>query len=101
MRTGLKQASVPFTLRSESRRGRPVGVPPRACYPTDYGGGMPTAKEAVRKLLDELPEEASYEDIQYYIYVREKIEKGLRDVRDGRVLTEEEFEQRAAKWFAD
>jgi len=61
---------------------------------------MPTAKEAVRKLLDELPEEASYEDIQYYIYVREKIERGLQDVRDGRVLTEEEFEQRAAKWFA-
>jgi predicted transcriptional regulator len=62
---------------------------------------MPTAKEEVRKLLDELPEEASYEDIQYHIYVREKVEKGLRDVREGRVLTEEEFEQRAAKWFAN
>jgi predicted transcriptional regulator len=63
--------------------------------------GMPTAKEEVRKLLDELPPEASYEDIQYHIYVREKIERGLQDVREGRVLTEEEFEQRAAKWFAD
>ena len=40
-------------------------------------------------------------DIQYHIYVREKVEKGLQDIRDGRVLTEEEFEQRAAKWFAD
>ncbi len=62
---------------------------------------MPTAKEEVRKLLDELPEEASFEDIQYHIYVREKIEKGLRDVREGRVVSEEEFEQRTSKWFAD
>jgi hypothetical protein len=36
---------------------------------------MPTAKEEVRKLLDELPEEASYEDIQYHIYVRERSRK--------------------------
>ena len=62
---------------------------------------MPTAKEEVRKLLDALPEEASYEDIQYHIYVREKVEKGLLDARDGRVVTEEELDQRAAKWFAD
>ncbi len=62
---------------------------------------MPTPKEEVRKLLDALPEEASYEDIQYHIYVREKVEKGLLDARDGRVVTEEELDQRAAKWFAD
>jgi hypothetical protein len=60
---------------------------------------MPTAKEEVRKLLDELPEEASYEDIQYHIYVREKVEKGLRDARDGRVVTEEELEERTIRWF--
>ncbi len=61
---------------------------------------MATAKEEVRRLLDDLPEEASYEDIQYHIYVREKVDHGLRDVAEGRVLSEGEFEQRAAKWFA-
>lgn len=60
---------------------------------------MATAKEEVRKLLDGLPDEASYEDIQYHIYVREKIKRGLKDVEEGRVLTEEEFERRASKWF--
>ncbi len=60
---------------------------------------MSTAKEEVRKLLDGLPDDSSYEDIQYHIYVREKVERGLKDVEEGRVLTEEEFEHRASKWF--
>jgi len=41
---------------------------------------MQTAKETVRRLLDDLPDNASLEDIQYNIYVRETIERGLRDV---------------------
>ncbi|MFB3924081.1 MAG: hypothetical protein ACE145_20350 [Terriglobia bacterium] len=60
---------------------------------------MGTAKDEVRKLLDQLPEDSSYEDIQYHIYVREKIQKGLEDVEAGRTLTHEEVEQRMARWL--
>src|SRR2546423_14881853 len=59
----------------------------------------PNAKETVRKLLDDLPEDTSLEDIQYHIYVREKIERGLQDVQDGRVLEQDEVERRMAKWL--
>jgi len=59
---------------------------------------MPTAKEAVLKMLDRLPDESSFEDIQYHIYVREKIEHGLQDVKEGRVLSQEEVEHRMARW---
>jgi predicted transcriptional regulator len=55
---------------------------------------MNTAKEQVRKMLDQLPDDASFEDIQYHIYVREKIEHGLKDIQEGRVLTQEEVEER-------
>ena len=58
---------------------------------------MNTAKEEVRKMLDQLPDDASFEDIQYHIYVQEKIERGLRDIQEGRVLTQEEIEERMAK----
>jgi hypothetical protein len=61
---------------------------------------MSTPKEEVRKLLENLPDDSSYEDIQYHIYVREKIERGLKDIKDGRVLSQEEVERRAAKWLA-
>jgi hypothetical protein len=60
---------------------------------------MRPAKEVVRELLDGLPEDASLEDIQYHIYVREKVERGLTDVRDGRVLDQAEIERRMAKWL--
>ena len=60
---------------------------------------MGTPKEEVRKLLDTLPEDSSLEDIQYHIYVREKIERGLRDVREGRTLSQEEVERRMSRWL--
>ena len=60
---------------------------------------MPTAKEDVREMLDRLPDEATYEDIQYHIYVREKVVKGMKDVAEGRVLSHEEVGQRMKKWL--
>ena len=60
---------------------------------------MSTAKATVRKLLDELPDDASLEDIQYHIYVREKIEHGIRDAEGGRVVSQDEAKRRMAKWL--
>ena len=60
---------------------------------------MKTAKEEVRKLLEQLPDTSSFEDIQYHIYVREKIEQGLQDMKKGRVLSQAEMERRMAKWL--
>jgi predicted transcriptional regulator len=60
---------------------------------------MSTAKEEVRKMLDQLPDDVSFEDIQYHIYVREKIERGLKDIQEGRVLSQEDVEERMSKWL--
>ena len=59
---------------------------------------MTTAKQEVREILEQLPEDASLEDIQYHIYVRQKIEKGLEAARQGRVISREEAERRMARW---
>ena len=60
---------------------------------------MKTAKEEVRELLEQLPEDTSLEDIQYHIYVCQKIESGLEDVEEGRVLSQEEVERRMSRWL--
>ena len=60
---------------------------------------MGTPKEEVRRLLDQLPDDTTFEDIQYHIYVREKIERGLKDVAEGRVVSLEEVERRMSKWI--
>ena len=60
---------------------------------------MSTVKEEVRRLLDQLPEDITMEDVQYHLYVRQKIERGLQDLNEGRVLSEAEVEQRMAQWL--
>ena len=57
------------------------------------------AKQRVEEILTSLPEDSSLEDIQYHIYVRQKIEQGLADADAGRVLSHAQVEQRLAKWL--
>jgi predicted transcriptional regulator len=46
-----------------------------------------------------MPEESTFEDIQYHLYVLECIERGEREIEDGRTLTHDEVENRLAKWL--
>lgn len=57
-----------------------------------------TAKEAIQQILDQSSQDASYEEIMYDIYLREKIERGLRDAADGNFVSEQELEMRLGKW---
>lgn len=54
---------------------------------------MIPAKEEVRRLLELLPDDVSLEDIQYHIYVRQKIDRGLEDIKADRTISEEELGQ--------
>jgi hypothetical protein len=47
-------------------------------------------KEEAKRLIDSLPSLESWEQLQYEIYVREAIEKGLEDSRAGRKRPVEE-----------
>ncbi|MCP4214100.1 MAG: hypothetical protein GY765_05550 [bacterium] len=41
-------------------------------------------KDAARELVESLPENATWDDIMYEIYVRQTIESGLKDSKEGR-----------------
>jgi hypothetical protein len=60
---------------------------------------MKTAKQEVRDILERLPDDASLEDIQYHIYVCQKVAKGESDVENGRTLSQAEVENRLARWL--
>jgi predicted transcriptional regulator len=59
----------------------------------------PTAKQRIRQLLDEMPDDVTYREIEYRIYVLRKIEQGMEDIRQGRLLEQEEVERRMEKWL--
>ncbi len=52
---------------------------------------MATPKQAARQLLDHLPDQASWDDIMYELYVKEKIETGLTDIKAGRTIPHEQL----------
>ncbi len=60
---------------------------------------MKSARKEVRKILDQIPDDASLEDIQYHIYICQKIERGLQDIDDGRVLSREQVEKQMSRWI--
>ena len=43
-------------------------------------------KEEARQLVDNLPEDATWEHLMYQIYVRQAIEAGLKDSEAGRTV---------------
>ncbi len=53
-----------------------------------------TAKEAARQIIEHLPEQATWDDIMYEFYVKQKIEAGLKASDEGRTVPHEEAKQR-------
>jgi hypothetical protein len=60
---------------------------------------MATTKEAIRKMLDTLPDDATWEDVQYSIYVRERVARGRLEAEQGKLTDEEEIEVRMKRWL--
>jgi predicted transcriptional regulator len=51
-------------------------------------------KDAAMEIVRDLPEDATWEDLQYSLYVREKIERGLADIEAGRVVSHEDIKRK-------
>ena len=57
-----------------------------------------TAKQDVELLLNKLPDNCSVEDIQYHLYVLDKVRHGLEDAKTNGTLSQED-ETRLSKWL--
>lgn len=55
---------------------------------------MQSMKQIVHDIADTLPDQATFDDAMHALYVRQKLEEGLRDLDDGRTFTQEEVEQK-------
>jgi hypothetical protein len=59
---------------------------------------MSVQEEAI-ELIRRLPAECTMEDIHYHLYVREKINRALSNLNDGKTLTQEEAERHMSEWL--
>ena len=53
----------------------------------------------MKALLDQLPDEATLEDIHYHLYVLEKIRRGENRAKTEGTLTQDDVEARLRKWI--
>jgi predicted transcriptional regulator len=58
-----------------------------------------TQKEAALKLIENLPDDASLEDIMYELYFRARVERGLREVEDEKTVSHDEVMRDIAQWL--
>ena len=59
---------------------------------------MSTAKEEVKALLDKLPDDYSLEDVQYHLYVVEKINRGIDRAEKEGTMRQDDVERKLGKW---
>ena len=56
-------------------------------------------KEKIKTTIDSLPNSFTIEDIIEELIVLDKIDQGLKDIKEGKVFTTEDAKQRLGKWL--
>ncbi len=61
---------------------------------------MSNPKAEARSMIEELPDDASLEDIQYHLYVLEKIKRGIGRAETEGAVSHEDAKARLGRWLA-
>lgn len=56
-------------------------------------------KGEVIKLIEELPDSATLDDILYKLYARARIEEGVKELDDGKGLSHDQAMEKMNKWI--
>lgn len=59
---------------------------------------MDSAKEQMTKIVQEQPDDSSYDEILRELVLARMIEQGLEDSRAGRTISDEEMQRRIRTW---
>jgi hypothetical protein len=62
---------------------------------------MSNAKQQVESLLSKLPETCSLEDIQYHLYVLDKVRHGLEDASQQGTISQDDVEKQLSQWLTE
>jgi len=57
------------------------------------------SKQAALRIIEDLPDDASVEDIIYALYFRQRVDRGLRESDEGRTIPHDEVERSVSEWL--
>jgi len=82
--------------------GKTSDTKKQICYNSDKKGATMTAvKQEAQKMIQNLPDNCTYEDIQYHLYVAKKIKNGIDRAKNGEVSSHQDAKKRMAKWLSN
>jgi hypothetical protein len=58
-----------------------------------------STKQAALKVIQRIPDDASLKDIMYELYFRQRVDRGLRELQEGKTLSHAEVKRGLAKWL--
>lgn len=59
---------------------------------------MQSIKAEVIDMIQSLPDNSTLDEISYHLYVRSKVERGLKAIDEGRFVSETVAEKRITEW---
>lgn len=59
---------------------------------------MSQVKDEILRLIRSLPDDCTLEEIRYHLDVRQKVERGLAAIDQGRTVSQAEAERRVEGW---
>lgn len=59
---------------------------------------MSSTKQTVIEILNNLPEDVEYDEIMAKIYFKQKVDKSLEQIEDGKVLSHEKAKERLSNF---
>ena len=59
------------------------------------------AKIQAKKMISNLPDNATFQDIQYHLFVAEKLNKARNQIKEGKIHSKEAVEKMLEKWIIE
>ena len=56
-------------------------------------------KQTALKMIEQMSSDASLEDIMYELYFRQRVDRGLQELDDGKTVSHQKVKQSIAKWL--
>jgi hypothetical protein len=56
-------------------------------------------KQVALRIIESMPDDASLEDIMYELYFRQRVDRGLAELEEGKTVTHESIKRSLATWL--
>jgi predicted transcriptional regulator len=56
-------------------------------------------KQVALRIIESMPDDASLDDIMYELYFRQRVDRGLSELEEGKTITHESVKQSLATWL--